>query len=282
METTGSTASARPTGKPPTGTPRTHSALRLAALSWFTAATIGQLAFVWMILAHYGRTTLSGQMAHWNDKPLIKGFVAGDSTGNLMFAVHVLLAAAVTLGGLAQLVPAIRRRAPYLHRWIGRSFFAIACVMALNGLWLTWVRHTYLSVISGLAVSMDGILILIFSALAWRHALARDLPAHRRWALRAFLVVNGVWFLRIGMMAWVLITGGGLGMNRTLSGPADIVLQYGAYLIPLAILEVYFAGQQSHSAKAVSLAAALVFCAAAITLVGTGGAIAFMWGPYMM
>lgn len=256
--------------------------LRRSTLGWFAAAVLGQGAFVWMILVHYGGRTIAGDFAGWNTKPLIKGYVAGDTLGNVMFAAHVLLAAIVTLGGLMQLVPAIRKRAPALHRWNGRLFFVVACVLALGGLWLTWVRQTYLSLISAVAVSIDGVLILAFVTIAWRLAMKRDFAAHRRWALRAFMVVNGVWFLRIGLMAWVLITGGGLGMNDSLSGPADIVLQFGAYLIPLAVLEAYFRGQESRRPAVRRLAGGLILLATLFTTLGVAGAVAFMWGPYMI
>lgn len=256
--------------------------LRRAAAAWYMTAAAGQLAFIWVILAHYGRKTFAGDLAGWNDKPLIKGFIAGDDTGNAMFAVHVLLAAALTFAGLLQLIPVIRGRLPSLHRWSGRLFLTFASLAALGGLWLTWGRPTYLSLVSAAAVSLDGVLILIFAALAWRDARKRDYEAHRRWALRAFLVVNGVWFLRIGIMAWVLLSGGGMGMNRTLSGPADIVLQFGAYLVPLAVLEIYLRAQRSSSAPDKYRASALLLLATVLTLVGTAGAVVFMWGPYMM
>lgn len=256
--------------------------LRRAGLAWFLTAAAGQGAFIWMIVAHYGRKTVAGDLAGWNDKPLIKGYVVGDDAGNLMFAIHVLLAAVVTFGGLMQLVPAIRRRAPALHRWNGRVFFVIAVVMALGGLWLTWARHTWLSVISGVAVSINGALILLCVGLAWRMARRRRFDAHRRWAMRAFLVVNGVWFLRVGLMAWVLISGGGPGMNDTLSGPADVVLQFGSYLIPLAVLEAYLRAQDSRRPALKRGVAALVMLTTVLTAVGVVGAILFMWGPYML
>lgn len=256
--------------------------LRRAGVAWFLVAAAGQGAFIWMIVAHYGRRTLAGDLAGWNDKPIIKGYVSGDHLGNLMFAVHVLLAAVVTLGGLLQLVPAVRRRAPALHRWNGRLFFVVAYAMALGGLWLTWVRHTYLSPISAVSVSINGALILITAAFAWRLAVARKFKPHRRWAMRAFLVVNGVWFLRVAIMAWVLMSGGGLGMNHTLSGPADIVLQFGSYLIPLAVLEVYFHAQRSVRPAVKYGAASLVVAMTIVTAGGVAGAVAFMWGPYMM
>lgn len=255
--------------------------LRRSGLVWFCIAAVGQTAFIWMILAHFGRRTLIGDFAGWNDKPLIKGYAPGDDAGNLMFAVHVLLAAVVTLSGLMQLVPALRCRTPGLHRWNGRVFLTTAVVMALGGLWLTWGRGTYLSLISAIAVSVDGILILIFGTLAWRTAVRRDFGTHQRWAMRAFLAVNGVWFLRVGLMAWAIATGG-LGMNNTLSGPADVVLQFGAYLIPLALFEAYWrAGRSTRPAVRLLVITAMAL-AAAVTALGVFGAVAFMWGPYML
>lgn len=265
----------------PGAVPSGATLLRRSGLAWFLVATAGQAAFIWMILAHYGRKTLAADYAGWNDKPIIKGYVAGDDAGNVMFAVHVLLAAVVTLGGLLQLLPALRRKVPALHRWNGRLFFVVAYAMAFGGLWLTWARHTYLSLISAVAVSVNGVLIALFAGLAWRLAVKRDFAAHRRWAMRAFLVVNGVWFLRIGIMAWVLISGGGLGMNDSLSGPADVVLQFGAYLIPLAVLEAYFRAQDASSPLTKRATAGLVFLMTLFTAVGVAGATAFMWGPYM-
>jgi hypothetical protein len=255
--------------------------LRRAGAAWFVVAAIGQVAFVYFILAFYGVRTARGDFAAWNDKPLIDGHIAGDDTGNFVFAAHVLLAALVTLGGLMQLVPAVRRALPALHRWTGRAFLGVAIFMALSGVWLAVVRGTYLSVVSAVAILINGLLILLFAALAWRYARKRRFDLHRAWAMRAFMVVSGVWFLRVGLMGWVVVSGGGLGMNRTMSGPADIVLLFGSYLIPLALLELYFAAERSARPAVKAAAAALILLAAGYTAIGTFGTIAFMWGPHL-
>jgi hypothetical protein len=153
--------------------------------------------------------------------------------------------------------------------------------MALSGFWLTLVRGTSLSDVSSAAIVIDGLLILIFGALAWRHAVKRRFDQHRVWAMRTFMAVSGVWFLRIGIMGWVLVNQGPVGMSGTLSGPADIVLVFGSYLIPLGLLELYFrAGRSAHAAPKL-LTAALVLFAAAFTAIGVFGTIALMWGPYL-
>jgi hypothetical protein len=144
--------------------------------------------------------------------------------------------------------------------------------MALGGLWLVWVRGTRISVVSAVSVSINAVLILIFAALTLNYAIKRRFTIHRRWALRTFMAVNGVWFL----MAWGIL-GNGIGTNGSLSGPADMVLTFGSYLIPLGVLQVYFWAQDSSSAKLKLTAALLVTAATVVVAVGIYGTVTLMW-----
>ncbi|MGF1544253.1 MAG: DUF2306 domain-containing protein [Parvularculaceae bacterium] len=254
--------------------------LKWSGILWFLIALAGQAAFVAFIALYYGTRTAAGNFAAWNEKPLIDGYISGDPAGNALFAAHVFLAAVITLGGLMQLIPTLRNRFRRLHRWNGRAFLVIGYFMAIGGLVLVWGRGTRLSTISAIATSLDAILILIFATIAWRLAMARRIDAHRRWAMRTFMAVNAVWFLRVGIMAWFILAGG-VGMTRNLSGPADVAIAFGCYLVPLAVLEVYFAAQKSETAPAKFAAAALVFAASVVTGVGVFGTVAFMWLPYV-
>ncbi len=257
------------------------TALRWAGVLWFVVAAVGQTAFIGFILAFYGVRTATGNFAGWNDKPLIDGYIKGDDAGNIVFATHVLLASVVTLGGLMQMIPALRRKWPKLHRWTGRTFLVIAVFMALSGIWLAVVRGTYLSVISAVAILINAVLILVFAGLAWRHAVKRRFEQHRLWAMRTFMVVSGVWFLRVGFMGWVVVNRGPVGMTKDMSGPADIVMTFGSYLIPLAALELYNAAGRSADGVPKALTAALIVVASAFTAAGVFGTIAFMWTPYI-
>lgn len=264
-----------------TPSPRSAAALRWASVLWFVVAAVGQAAFIGFILAFYGVRTATGNFAGWNDKPLIDGYIKGDDLGNVVFAAHVLLASVVTLCGLMQLIPGLRRGWPRLHRWTGRTFLGLAIFMALSGAGLSVVRGTYLSVISAVAILINGLLILIFAGLAWRHAVKRRFAEHRLWALRTFMVVSGVWFLRVGLMGWVVVNRGPVGMTKDMSGPADIVLTFGSYLIPLAFLELHGAAERSANGALKVLTAAAVVAASVFMALGVFGTIAFMWAPYL-
>ncbi|WGM39659.1 DUF2306 domain-containing protein [Caulobacter sp. NIBR1757] len=261
--------------------PVSTAALRWSVRGWLLIAAGGQAAFIGFILLFYGVRTVTGNFAGWNDKPLIDGYIAGDRAGNAVFAAHVLIAALVTFLGLMQLVPAIRRRAPAVHRWSGRVFLSLAVFMALSGIWLSLSRGTYLSVVSAVAILLDAVLILLFTALAWRAARQRRFEMHRAWALRTFMVASGVWFLRVGLMGWVVLNQGPVGMTKTMSGPADIVLAFGSYLIPLAVLELYLVGERSQRSDLKLLAAGVIVLAALYTAVGVFGTTMLMWAPYV-
>ena len=265
---------------PPPSRGVASTALKRSGLLWFAVAAVGQAAFIGFILAYYGVRTATGNFAGWNDKALIDGYKAGDDLGNIVFAAHVLLASVVTLGGLMQLIPPIRSRLPRLHRWTGRLFLVLSIGMALSGAWLALVRGTYLSVVSNVAILINAVLILLFAALAWRAALARRFDQHRLWAMRTFMVVSGVWFLRVGLMGWVVLNRGPAGLTDDMSGPVDTVFLFGSYLIPLAVLELYFAAQRGGAILKI-LAAAVVVAAAVYTAAGVLGTTAFMWGPYL-
>lgn len=265
----------------PTRRVRGDRLLQWSGRAWFATAAVGQLAFIAFIVAFYWVSTLSGDFASWNEKPLIDGHIEGDGTGNAMFAVHAVLAAIMTLAGLIQLTPQLRSWSPKLHRYSGRIFLVTACILALGGLWLGWVRETRLSMISGYAISINALLILAFAAFTIRHAVRREIDIHQRWAMRLFMVASGVWFMRIAMMAWMIIAQGPVGMNRTLSGPTDVVIVFGCYLVPLGMYELYRqAGLASSSAVKVAVAA-LVFVATGVTAIGVFGTVAFMWLPYL-
>ena len=255
-------------------------ALERAAETWFVVAALGQWLFVYFIVAFYARPTLGGRFESWNKKDLITGYVAGDRVGNLFFAAHVLLAALITTMGIVQVVPRIRKRALAFHRWNGRLYALVSLVMALGGLWMIWVRGTRLNLTGGWGSTLLASLILICAILTVRTARARHIAAHRRWALRLFLVANGVWFQRIGYTFW-MIAARGVGIGERMDGPFDLFWDFGIFALPLAVLEVYLRAKERGTTSARSAVAGLLFALAAATGIGIVGAYLFMWRRYV-
>lgn len=258
--------------------PAPPRALSLSAATWFVAATLGQWAFVFFILAFHLPPTVRGDFLALNDKPHITGWVPGDALGNAQFLTHVFVAAVVTFAGLLQLVPALRRRWPALHRWNGRLFMVTALVATLTGFYLTFVRGSQLGLGSTISISLNGLLTLIFVGLAWRSALNRDYASHRAHALRAWLLVNGVWFLRIGIMLAGLLLAP-LGVRMGYDGALFVGVSFLSWMLPLAIVELYLRAERSTHGGLQYAVAGLLGLLALATLAGGAAAAAFMWWP---
>lgn len=253
-------------------------ALSLAASAWFIAAALGQWAFIAFILAFFTPRTLSGDFLALNAKPHITGWVPGDTLGNTQFLTHVFVAAVVTFAGLLQLVPALRRRWPALHRWNGRLFMVTALVATLTGFYLTLVRGSQLGLGSTISISLNGLLTLVFVGLAWRSAWTRDFASHRRHALRAWLLVNGVWFLRIGIMLAGL-TLAPLGIRMSYDSALFVGVSFMSWMLPLAVVELYLRAERSGHAGFQYGVAGLLGLLTLATLAGGAAAAAFMWWP---
>ncbi|MEO8927204.1 MAG: DUF2306 domain-containing protein [Caulobacteraceae bacterium] len=257
-------------------------ALNGAARVWLAAALIGQWVFLYYILAFYGGSTLTGNFQAWTrNHALLKGYIPGDTAGNLAFGAHALLAGYIAFGGAIQLVPWIRAHAPAFHRWNGRVFLATAMALSVTGLYMVWVLGARLGLVGAVGISGNAALIVVFAALAWILASRRDFAAHRRWALRTYMVANGQWFFRVGLFAWIIVNGGPVGIGKNFDGPFVIAWEFGCYLLPLAVLELYLrAKDKAGPGGRLAMAGALALLTV-LTVVGIAGVYMFMWRPVL-
>ncbi len=257
-------------------------ALRVAAACWFGAAVLGQFLFAAYVAAFYGRAALQGRPERWN-QVLPHGYVAGDTLLNLVLGLHLLFAAMITVGGVLQLIPSLRRHAPGFHRWNGRAYLVLATAASIGGLIMVWTRGTVGDLSQNIGISLNALLIVLFAAVAWRHARSCRIDRHRRWALRLFLAVSGVWFFRVGLMFWLVVNRGPVGFDpKTFTGPFLTVLSFAQFLLPLAVLELYFSVQQQRCERRARLAMAAGLRVLTLMMaVGIAGAAAMMWLPHL-
>ncbi|WOJ97905.1 DUF2306 domain-containing protein [Congregibacter brevis] len=249
--------------------------------TWFAIAAVGHWIFVAYILSVFYPPIAADGVEGLKGMHLPSGFREGDFIGNLAAASHVILAAIVIGGGPLQLVPAVRTRFPRFHRVLGRSYLVAAVISSIGGLYMVWTRGTVGNLIGHISISGDAVLILISAAMTIRYAIARRIREHRRWAMRLFMVASAVWFYRVGLMAWMMLTGG-IGIDTaTFTGPALNVIGFAQYLLPLAMLEWYFRcqGQATEQGKIMfigTLAGLTVYMS-----VGIFAATMGMWLPRM-
>jgi len=255
-------------------------ALTAAARLWFFATVAGQLVFAAYIVSLYGGAAVAGNLNGWN-KVMTHGFVRADLTGNIVIAVHLLLAAVIMVGGTLQLIPQLRAEAPSFHRWNGRVYLVGAVVAALSGLYMVWFRGAVGDTVQHLGTSLNAVLLVACAGMTVRRALSRNFAAHRRWALRLFMCVSGVWFFRVGLMFWLAVNGGPAGFDiDTFTGPFLSFLSFAQYLLPLAMLELYLrcaaGGALARGVTALVLALLTLAMALGIAVATMG-----MWWPNM-
>lgn len=274
-------ASASRPSRPSWATRHASALLGRAAAAWLAVTLLGQGVFAAYVLGFYGRAALEGRPEAWN-QVLAHGYVRGETFFNLMVGLHLLFAVTIVIGGALQLIPRVRRGLPALHRWNGRAYLLTAAVLSVGGLVMVWGRGTIGDDSQRIAITLNALLIVAFAALAWRHARARRYDAHRRWALRLFMAVSGVWFFRIGLMFWIVVNQGPVGFDpKSFTGPALTTLAFAQFLLPLALLEAYLRARAGHSPRAqLAAAGALGVCTLAMA-VGIAAASALMWLPRM-
>ncbi|UTA46800.1 DUF2306 domain-containing protein [Simiduia sp. 21SJ11W-1] len=256
--------------------------LPMAVTGWFSLAALGHFIFCAYILMVFFPPVAEHGMEGLKGMHLPSGFKEGDFLGNLAAISHVLLAFIIIGGGPVQLMPAVRRNFPRFHRTLGRAYLLAAVLSALAGLYMTWTRSPIGDALSKIGISGDAILILVCAYMTVKHAMARRLAEHRRWAMRLFLVASAVWFFRVGLMGWIMLTGGAGIDFESFTGPFLYFLGFAQYLLPLAMLEWYFYCQRGVHARVKTAFVATLSVLTVYMAVGIVVATAGMWLPRMV
>ncbi|MEL6916573.1 MAG: DUF2306 domain-containing protein [Bacteroidota bacterium] len=257
-------------------------ALNFSAQLLFWVAIAGQWLFAYYIAIFYGGSAIQGNLAAWT-KRMIHGFIEGDYMGNAFVLLHILLAFIITFSGPFQLIPQIRNRFPMFHRLNGRAYIFTAFIISFGALYMVWGREALVGGLYGqVAISGNAVLIILFAAFALRTAMVRNFTAHRRWALRLFLVVSGVWFFRIGFGIWIFLNSGAApGSTQDLTGPFDQFLYVANYLLPMVFLELYFWGKEQSGILGKFIVSGILLTLVGLLAVGIFMAAQIFWLPHL-
>lgn len=253
--------------------------LKRSANLWFVVIVIGQFIFALYILGLYGVSGLAGDFERWNEASP-HGYVAQDLWGNLFFGMHMALAAVITIGGPLQLMKKVRTKFPRFHRINGRIYIFTAFLISIAGLYLSWVRGSVGGLIGAIFITCNAALIMVCAFYAVRLAMNGKLASHRKWAIRLFLAVSGVWFFRVFLMLWLTIFQGPVGFDmETFEGPALNMIYTFSYIFPVLFAEFYFRAKESKHTKGQWTLAVFMWALTACIAVGTFSATMGMWLP---
>jgi hypothetical protein len=148
---------------------------------------------------------------------------------------------------------------------------------------MVWGRGAVGDMSQHIAISLNAVILITCALLAWRAARARHFAVHRQWALRAYLAANGVFFFRLGLFLWLVVNQGPAGFDPdTFSGPFLTTLAFAVYVVvPLSVLQVYFAAQRSNTTLLPRVTAAGLFAVAVLSAAGIAAASVIVWVPRM-
>ncbi len=246
---------------------------------WVGIILTGQWVFALYILVQFTLPLITGQLDESRYAYMIRGYVNGDTFNNVILLLHVVPVMLISLSGIFQLFPNIRTHFPRFHRTNGRVYLIFGLMGAIGGLYLTWVTGSRLSDLGALGVTLNGLLIPVMVYFAWYYALKRDYSRHQRFSVHAFILINGVWTFRLLLMGWFMLNQGPLGNSANLDGPADIILSFASYLLPMLIAELIYKAREHNTLVLQVAAIVAVGIAIIITIMGTVAATMMMWGP---
>ncbi len=253
--------------------------LNIAAQAWYVPVLLGQFIFAAYIIYTYGFPLLGGDLESLNNGQMRNVFVPDRNIGNLAAISHVFVGIVIHIGGPLQLVPWVRKKFPTFHRWTGRAFMVTVAFGVISGLYLVFTREVGSFALRAGFVC-QAILLVWFGYYTLRHALRREFAHHMRWAMRLFLAASAVWFSRVFILVWFVLTGGlGIDTSNGTGWPLDVLAV--AQFLPLPLYELYMHVKQKGSPKSKYIMSAFLWLSAALMFVGVTLATLGIWFPVL-
>ena len=220
-------------------------------------------------------------MDQWNQN-LPGLYEKGNTVSWLAMAAHLTTGAVILLLGPVQLIGAVRRRWPRMHRWLGRLYVFTAGVAGLGGLGFIASKGTIGGGVMDAGFGLYGALMVCGALEAYRYARARRFDAHRAWAIRLFALAIGSWLYRMDYGFW-LIAAHRLGHTSNFRGPFDVVMCFFFYLPNLVLAELFLRSRETRVHPVLRLSTGVVLNAAtAFVVVGTYYFLRYYWGPSIL
>lgn len=109
--------------------------------------------------------------------------------------VHIMFSGFALIFGCFQFLKPLRRKAPSLHRWMGRGY-VVACVGGgiAGGI---IALYSNAGPIAGWGFFILALLWVPFTLLALVTAMRKDFTSHERWMIRSFALTFGAVTLRL-------------------------------------------------------------------------------------
>ncbi len=253
-----------------------HPAVRWSGAALAGVAWLSGCLFALYILAFYGGALLDGAIGPGQ---LARMFDPAALRASIGIGLHLLAGAVLLLLGPMQLIGALRKRWPTLHRWGGRVYASAAMLAGAGGLAFILAKGTLGGTQMDIAFAIYGLALMLAAGNTLRHARARRFGSHRAWAIRLFALVIGSWLYRIEYTAWRVLADSA-GHTASFDGPFDTVMLYFFFIPNLLLAEAFLRAKRDGAGLALQATAALALAAAAAALALLTWMLTLRaWGP---
>jgi len=163
-----------PQARPKTGSHAMHARTRQAVWGLGAFLSVGVALFSYRYLPELGHRP-PNILGNVFAKPWLKVHVAGAATALLL--------------GPFNFVGAIRRRAPRVHRWVGRIYILGCLVGSAGGLVIAF--GSFAGPIATVGFVSLAVSWIVANVLGWRSAVDGRFADHREWMVRSFHDLRG-------------------------------------------------------------------------------------------
>ncbi|MFK7980663.1 MAG: DUF2306 domain-containing protein [Saprospiraceae bacterium] len=127
-----------------------------------------------------------------------------------------------------------------VHRIIGYIFTVAAILTSFGGFIYVGIHGTTGGTPMNIAFSLYGVFLLIATYQTIQFARQKAILKHNEWALRLFILAMGSWFYRVCYGFYFTLDPSGSGHQNDFHGLFDLVMNFGFFIPPLVLLELYF------------------------------------------
>ncbi|MEY2759511.1 MAG: hypothetical protein RIR33_3289 [Pseudomonadota bacterium] len=269
----------------PLSPPRwTSAALRFASVALVGVVWVSSAIFGAYILALYGGAIPAGTLEQWNET-LPRLYEPHTPVASAGIGLHFFAGAVLLLLGPVQLIGAIRKHVPALHRWIGRLYALAAFAAGVGGLTFIAAKGTVGGLAMDVAFATYGAFMVLAAVQVVRHAMARRIDVHRQWAIRLYALAIGSWLYRIGYGLFFVFGGPDNPghVEADFSGWFDHVMNWAFFLPPLIIAELYLRARRERATVVGRIAAATTLTlGSAFVGYATFFFTLYGWGPAIL
>jgi uncharacterized membrane protein len=218
---------------PPRGTPRPRVRRHRGAFWWFALTSVGIA-----VMAVLPYLTASLETLARDGAGLAANYVTQPDVVRVALYVHATTAGVALALSPLQFAARLRRRAPRLHRAVGRVVLGAIAVSAPAGLVLAPVNSA--GPVGFAGFGLLGILWFACATAAFRTARRRDFAAHRRWAVRVFALTYAGVMLRLTVMVGVNLQVWLTGVDPDVAWDRTyLVTTFGCWVPNLLVAEYY-------------------------------------------